>query len=462
MGLELNLVPLRLGPLAPPGFHVRRSGIRWLREDGGLCRAGEAVAFCNIGLTRNGDPREIDAPFAEEWLDVQAVLAPRIAGRIRRSEASSRGGFLDQLDHFQLWKPDFVIGQLERIDDAGPALPGAEDEVELFMTAGRRHADLAEGRQGILTGWNDRSRAWRANGDGSPGAVLSLGTCEMTGVMRGENLAFLELFEAIGGPAHAVYVADEPLAPRARVIIEQLARTESQRQAIAADLVAYFAKASPRPAEWIFIGALLNALNRCPLGDEYDILSRTSLRRAGPADAVVLSASAESPSLLRHRRLGYAVEIHPFRAFRAGPTVRAWLDGEFEPVRRCLDDIAQDYQALIGALRAAPGLPKHVLIANMMSSAGDDDVQSYQGFDAPMGETLASIRAKDINLLLHDLAREPEVAVIDVDAIAADMGGQRNLPDGVHASGALQTEARGEILHVLRARGVPGFGPALA
>jgi hypothetical protein len=40
------------------------------------------------------------------------------------------------------------------------------------------------------------------------------------------------------------------------------------------------------------------------------------------------------------------------------------------------------------------------------------------------------------------------------------MGGEAHLPDGVHQSGAFQTEIRQEIIHLLTARGVPGFSPA--
>jgi hypothetical protein len=77
-----------------------------------------------------------------------------------------------------------------------------------------------------------------------------------------------------------------------------------------------------------------------------------------------------------------------------------------------------------------------------------------------MASTLSSIFAQDLNLVLHDLAREPEVDIVDVDAITAEMGGQINMPDNVHTSGALQAETRAEVLHILNARGVPGFGPA--
>jgi hypothetical protein len=420
-------------------------------------RAGEAIAFCNIGLTPQGPGAA--TPFAEEWLDVQAVMAARVGGTLRRAETSSRGGFLDLLDHFQLWTPEFEIGAIE--PDGGPKVAGQPDEVALVITAARRQADLAEGRQGVLTGWHDRTRAWRAEGDGPAGALASLGICEMGGVMRGERLAYLELFEQVDGPAHAIQFADEPLLPSAPVLTELTQRSEAERAAIAADLVASLAQARAQPAEWIFAGAMLKALHRNPLSEGYDILARRGLRSMGPADAVVLSASAET-GLYRHRRLGYAVSVNGFRIARAGPNIAAWMHESFEPVRRSIDDVARDYRALFAAMRAAQGqAPGHVLIVNLMSTAGDDDIQNYQAFDQPMGDVLVGVRARDINLMLHDLAREnADVAIVDLDAITAEIGAQRNLPDGIHSSGALQAELRREIVRILNARGVPGFAPA--
>jgi hypothetical protein len=217
-------------------------------------------------------------------------------------------------------------------------LPGPQDQVSLVITAARRHADLTEGRQGILTGWHDRTRAWRAEGDGPAGAEM--------GVMR-------------------------------------------------------------------------------------------------------------------HRKLGYAVSMHGFRVQRAGPNIGAWLQSAFELQPRRIDDVVRDYRALLARMRAAQGLPRHILIVNAMSSTGEDDIQNYQAFDEPMGDVLLGVRARDMNLMLHDLAREnDDVSIVDLDAIAADLGGQSNLPDGIHSSGALQAELRSEVLRILAARGVPGFGPA--
>lgn len=461
--MELNLVPLRLGPITPQGFVVRRSGLRWLREDGALCRAGEAIAFCNIGLIPVRGPRQLDNPFSTEGSDLQVALAPRVSGRIRRSQVSSRGGFLDMLDLFQFWEPDFVLGHMARVDDSAPPRSGPEDELELLFMTGRRQSLISEGRQGLLTGWHNRSRAWRATGDAAPAAVLGLGICDMAGVLRGESSAFLELFETIGGPAHAILSDQEPMMPCARIVVEQTLRTKAEYDEIAADIIGYFAAIGDRvaPSEWIFIAAILQALGDTPLAETYDILSRTDLSRSGPANAVVLTAYAETMVVVRHRRLGYSLRIPGHRIGAATPNIEPWLKANFEWVEQSLDDIAADYRQLADIVRAAPGrLPQHLLIMNRMSTNGDEDMQNYAGFDQPMASTLTSIFVKDLNLMLHDLAREPEVDIVDLDAITAEMGGQINMPDGVHTSGPLQAEVRGEVLHILNTRGVPGFSPA--
>src|SRR5581483_2432293 len=113
-------------------------------------------------------------------------------------------------------------------------------ELRLLMVAGRRTTELAENRSGLLGGWYDRSRAWRVEGDGPVGTLLSLGICELLGVIRGERLAFLELFDAIEGPAQVVFIHDESLAPSARVVAEQIRRTPAECTAIAQDLAATF------------------------------------------------------------------------------------------------------------------------------------------------------------------------------------------------------------------------------
>jgi hypothetical protein len=398
-------------------------------------------------------------PFADEPRDLQMALATRVAGRLSHAPDSSRGGFVDLLEFFHRWDADYVIGQIE--PEPGRTIAPDAGELRVLMMSGRRVSPLAEGRSGLLTGWHDRARAARIEGPGPVGTLVSMGICELLGVIRGERFAFLELMDAIKGPAQVVYTSDTPLVHSARIVAEQIRRIPAEREAIARDLAAGLAGGPimPTPADWVFAGAMLNALGRSPVTETYQVIARDGLRNAGPADAIVLSAHSESSTIFRHRRLGYSLYSHDFRLGDAGPAYVGWLRAQFEPVRRTLDDIRADYDILIDLIRErAPAT--QILICNIMSSSGADDVQSYAAFDAPLGETLSSVHAKDINLMLCDLARERDIAVVDADAIAAELGGQRNVPDGVHQNGAMQAETRAEILRILRARGVPGFEPA--
>lgn len=454
----MTSIPLRLGPLAAQGYVIRRSGLRWLVADGQTCRPGEAVAFCNVGFTRDGAAPNTPPPFPGEILDLQAVLATPVGGRLRHAPQSSRGGFLDRLDHFMTWTADFVIGAVEPAP--GQAADDADGELRLTMATGRRAAELAENRVGLLTGWHDRSRAWRT--EAAPmGTLLSLGICELAGVIKGERSAFLELLEAASGAAHVAFIGDECVVPTARALAEQIRRTPAERADIARDLAANLAGGDiiPAPADWIFAGALLNALMQSPITDRYDILARDGLRRVGPADAILLSINSEPLTILRHRRLGYSLQCHAFRLASAGHAVQAWLHSHFEQVRRTDDDILADLITLIDLVRArAPAT--QFLITNAISTSGFEDVQSYAAYDAPLGAALISVRDKNFNLMLHDLARSHDVAIVDVDAIAAEMGIQRSAPDGLHQNGAMQSAVRAEILAILHARGVPGFAPA--
>jgi len=84
-----------------------------------------------------------------------------------------------------------------------------------------------------------------------------------------------------------------------------------------------------------------------------------------------------------------------------------------------------------------------------MSTSGDENISTYAPFDSPLSGTLANIASKELNLMLHDVAANRSISIVDVDAIAADIGGGEHLPDGVHQSREMQQILRSEILHIL-------------
>ena len=438
----MTVIAMRLGQLGPDALGIKRSGLRWLRGDGHLCRANEIVAYCSLRLT--GAPQA----FGEEGFDLQVALAPRMPGRIRRTEAASPGGFLDRAPSLD-WTPDEVWGRFEPLSgNADEPI----DEPNLLFMAGRRFTNVAEDRSGLLTGWHDRTRGWWGEGLGA--TLLAMGACEQVGLIRGADRAYSSLFEAAAGSAQVVMTQGAPLEPCAIVLRQQFARTRKEVAAIRQDMATHFFEggAAPTAAGWLFMGALLNGLERSALDERYDLLTRTGLLRTPPAAAICLSPAGESPYLLRHRRLGYMLNIFAFRLEGVGRAVRDWLRREFEPVFQSVDDVARDYRQLI---EAAPHCA--FILVNQIASRANESIQSYDAFDDHTMAHLSSLRTYDLNLMLHDLARAPNVELVDADAIAADLGVAEHMPDGIHATEQLQAETRAELLRCLRRQRVAGF-----
>jgi hypothetical protein len=443
-------LPLCLGPLQAEGFAIMRSGIHWLCEDGHSCRPNEVIGFCNISLERAAGQRSARFPMTDE-LELQVAFAPRCGGRLRISGGNSPGGYLNVFS-LHAWNPDDVVASLDPAmpDQGGTAADAGK--LRLLVLAGRRMNGLADVDHGLLPGWHKRSRAWWCDRPDGLATLLCLGICDAAGLVRGNRAPFIEAFEASADPAHLVYVPDHPVLPCAPVLLEQLERTPAQYQAIAADLgAAITANRNAATADdWLFAGALLASLESSPIAESYDVLTPAGLRQLGPADAILLSLSAEVQSINRHKKLGYSLQMLRHRQASAGPAVRSWLASAFEPVKRTVDDIRRDYHRLIAAISAKT--EARILILNRMSTSGYEDILSYSSFDAPMRETLENIAAKEMNLMLHDLADECDFSIVDVDAIAAELGGAQHLPDGIHHSGTMQAVLRSEIFHVLGGR----------
>jgi hypothetical protein len=443
-------VALHLGPLSAGTNSVVRSGWRWLCKSAQPCRRGEVIAFCNVGLLGRESKY-----FTDEARDLQIAVASPISGRFYPASVPL-GGWQD-LHPVKYWMADEVLGCIET--DSGQCSE-ADCVVQLLMMAGRRVTGLAEDRSGLQTGWHARSRVSHADGDGPIGTLLSVGICDMLGVIKGESFSLFELFSAINGPAQVVYGADYSLVPSARILAEQIRRTTKEIEAITEDLATGLAgsRVSPDAADLMFAGAVLNGLVTSHVTEQYTVLTRKGIRFVGPPNAIILSLQAENSTIMRHRKLGYSFGCYDFRlAEDAGRAFPHWLRAHFEPIRRSVEDIRGDYRVLCDLIRAqAP--QTEILIANVMSTSDIDDVQSYAGFEPPLGETVASVHSKDMNLMLYDFARERDIAIVDADAIAAELGARSHLHDGMHQSGAMQAELRAEILRILRARSVPGFG----
>ena len=448
----MGRITLRLGPLQRGGWLAQRTSVIWLCEDGRECRAGDVVAFVRVHLRRLPEtPRGPDI-FREELGDLEVALVAPAPGRLTRRPEP--GGYFNIVP-IKPWNADDEVGWLET---EGPA---RDVGLEHLMMSGRRASPLGKDGAGLLSGNFDRLRAWRIQGEGRVGNVLSMGVCEQAGVIQGEKLNFLELLTAIQGPAHVAFFPDIPLVPTARMLIEQIRRTDQDRADMRADLQASLSggPVASSPSDWLFAGGLVQAFESSPITDSHDVLGHDGPQSLGRPDAIILSLHSEGPLMRRHRRLGYAFQCHNYLTYRSGPATRAWVSDSFERLPVRVEDTFRNYLELIDLIReSAPDT--QFLICNRMSTSGYEDIQSYAAFDAPLGDTLTAVHDRELNLMLYDLARARDVAIIDTDAIGAELGGRRFMPDRLHQDHVIQAAVREEILRTLRARGVPGFAPA--
>ncbi|CAN5503956.1 hypothetical protein BH10PSE17_BH10PSE17_25560 [soil metagenome] len=433
---------LTLGAL---GVSAARSGITWLRENGSSCRAGEALGFCALALDA-ASLRGHGGAFADEEL-IQVVFASPVAGRLE-IDPRACGRPLDDVV-FETWNADDIVCRMLG-DGAGDPTSAP---LRHLMLAGRRIGWPADAAVGPLAGLHSRARAWWGDEVGQAPTLLAFGLCDATGFVRGRQYSFIEWFEASRLPGHLVHSWEKPLTPCAPLMLDQLSRTAEQSREIALDLGRSLAdsRVPARPADLVMAGALLQQLEDSPLLDRHAVFDRGGIVMARPPEVVLMSVSAEPRSMLRHKRLGYRIDLLPHNLRTAGPAMRNWIANAFEPVRRSLADIHDDYARLADAALAVGDA--RLLIVNRMSTSGREDILNYAAFDAPLGESLVYVAGKEVNLMLHDLADAGKVDILDVDAIAAEIGGARHLVDGIHQSADLQAVLRSQVVGLLASIG---------
>jgi hypothetical protein len=462
--------PLRLPAMSARPLGLLRSGLRWLHQSGDQVKAREALAVCHLRLS-GSRIRQPDLPLAEEQHDLQAVLASRSAGTLELQADLSRGGYQDLLGSTD-WDEGTSIGSIDG------AAGGAG--IEAMVLAGRRGFENGEGRGGLLAGWHDRVRAfWQGDSDSEFGTVLSLGTCEHTGVFRGEDMAFLSWFARAPGPAQIISVADERCVHSSAVLLQHLRRTPAEAMAITeavqrwlSERMAQLSPESfpalqasaaqgrlggrwPQTQDLLFALLLLEeAVGTCPMLERTEVLTRQGAVRLNPPDAIALSLGSELAPHFRHRRTGWMIAIH---GFRFGPYIGSgiadWLRREFEPVRRSVADMQRDLAALAEEIGTRTGAV--LLVQNLVASSAINRVANYAWLGDSFGDSSAVVNT-EANLMLSALTQAANISVIDSDALAADLGVDL-VPDGSHAARELLQAQRQEYHHVLRERQIPGF-----
>jgi hypothetical protein len=447
---------LILGALEVAGSTIMRSGIRWLVNDGQHCAANEIIGYCNIVPRLTGARDVRSAEFSDEH-QLQVAFATPVAGRIRIGEDASPGGYRNIVEA-EAWDSTFTIAHLEP-EDASASSTTHVVALRQMVLAGRRMTQLADVHSGLLAGWLGRSRGWWSEGGEEPLTLLSLGICDATSVVLGEETAFHGLFAEIPRATHIVFYPDHPVTPAVPVLLDQLKRTPSDLRAISANVRKFMSTSAvaPTAADWMFVGTLLLAMSNTPITDYYKVFTGDGAKRLGPAQTIILSLAAEPLGILRHRNLGYHLYIMPHHLAAAGPATRAWLASEFVEVKRSVSDIRRDYETLIDQVAAKTGAK--LIVVNRMSTSGREDVSNYSYFETPLSDVLASVAAKELNLMLHDIAEQRELYILDVDAIAAELGGAQHITDGVHYSRAVQSRLQAELAAILESnRSSPGAG----
>lgn len=459
---------LTLPPLSADPARVRRSGMRWLRTTGAHVQAREPIAACYVRLSGPDDTR---MPLPEEQNDLQVVLAPDSACTIKLPGGLADGGFRDLVEAGE-WHAGEVIAQAESLQGSGALLP--------LVLAGRRGFESGEGRGSLLAGWHERVRGfWEGAGGGSFGTVLALGTCEQTAVFRGEDMAFLSWFGRAPGPAQIIAVADDRTVHSSAVLLQHLRRTPGEAMAITEAVHSWIGGRMGRPLAESFpaflpdaargtlrgrwpeaqelafaFNLLAEAVGTSPILERTEVVTGQGIKELAPAEAIALTLGSEVAPHFRHRRTGWIVAMHGFRFGPfIGPGITAWLRSEFELVKRTVADIERDLAALADEVEQRTGAL--LLVQNLIASTAADRVSNYSWLAEACDESV-SVFGHEANLMLSDLTRERRIAMIDSDALAAELG-VRQCPDRFHASRELVEAQRSEVHRVLREYRIPGF-----
>jgi hypothetical protein len=459
---------LALPPLSADPARLRRSGLRWLHSSGATVQAREPIAACYVRLSSADGSR---VPLTEEQNDLQIVLAPASACTIRPASGFSDGGFRDVVESGE-WRAG------ERIADAD-SLQGSSVLVPLVL-AGRRGFESGEGRGSLLAGWHERVRGfWEGKGEGRFGTVLALGTCEQTAVFRGEDMAFLSWFARAPGPAQIIAVGDERSVHSSAVVLQHLRRTPGEAVAITEAVYSWigerigharpesFPAFLPDAAHGILQGRwpeaqelafalnlLAEAVGTSPVLERTEVITGRGIQELNPADAIALTLGSEVAPHFRHRRTGWIVALHGFRFGPfIGPGITEWLRRDFEPLKRTVADIERDLAALADEVEERTGAL--LLVQNLIATTAADRVSNYSWLGEAFEECVPVFR-NEANLMLCDLTRGHNIAMIDSDALAAELG-VRHCPDSFHASRQLVEAQRSEVHRVLRAYRIPGF-----
>jgi hypothetical protein len=466
------MTDLRLPVISASPWRLRRSGLNWLHRSGDAVAAREPVAACHVRLAESGR-HDRPLPLGEEQNDLQVVLAPSHACTVTYAKESAAAGYQALVEGGD-WHSGECIGHADLSPGAGVLVP--------LVLAGRRGFENGEGRGDLLAGWHEKVRGfWEGDGEaeGRYGTVLALGTCEQTAIFRGDDAAFFSWFARTPGPAQLIAVADERCVHSSAVLLQHVRRTPAEAIAITeavhawigerigradpASFPAFHPDAArgtlqgrwPHAQDVLFaLHLLAEAVGTSPILERSEVIGRRGILELNPPDAVALTLGSELALHYRHRRTGWIIAMHGFRfGPYLGPGVVDWLRRDFEPLIRSVADTRRDLAALADEVRSRTGA--RLLVQNLIASDVADRIANYSWLGDAFEQSLA-VLGNEANLMLTDLTREHSIAMIDADALAAQLG-VRHCPDRFHASRELVEAQRNEVHRILRDCQIPGF-----
>lgn len=421
------------------GFVPLRSEISWRLPEGAPVAPRQPVASVAISS-------ESLARVAPRGTEVRALLLAPTQGMLHPHEMPSSGWDA----HFprKPWEPGHMLGTLETAralkDEAALALQVALFSIDRLHPAFEDRRPFPGGPCRLLRAW------WGPSGWSEPcRTVLSLGNCEQLGFFAGNAGDLAAWLEALPGPISVVYKPDRITVPSAAALLSALEMDDTARRRAAEEFGAWFRQgvqgaAAGDPSGWLGTAAVAQELlGTTVLRRSFAVVDGAGRLAERRPDYVFLSLASEFSAQLRHRKLGYTISVPAFQ-FGKNPDIRQTLLGRFELMRPSVAETQDCLKAVITRIRQETGA--RVVVFNATSFV--DRVWDWSAVDRP--SDVPSVRMMDLNLALWELARQDLCELIDVEALALDLGLGAAYPDGIHPSSALEARVRAKIFERLR------------
>jgi hypothetical protein len=421
------------------GFEPLRAEVSWWLSDGAPCAPRQPVASIAIA----SDALDRAAP---QGTELRALLLAPCQGTLHPIQTPRAGWGA----HFPRhpWTTGERLATLDAsaVSELGTVLPF---EVAM-VTLQRLHPAFEDrrpypgGPYRLAHGW------WGPHGWSGPcRTLLSLGNCEQLGLFAGNAGDFSAWLGALAGPLSIVYKPDRIVVPSAGALLSALQMDDTTRRRAAEEFGAWFhrhvdAAGAGNPTAWLGSAALAQEVLGTPvLRSSFALVDGTGQCVEQRPAVVFLSLASELAAELRHRKLGYTISVPAFH-FSKNPDIRQTLLGRFELVRPSVTEIGDRLRAVIAWIRRETGA--RVVLFNLTSQL--DRIWDWSAVDRP--SDVLSVRLMDLNLAAWDLARQDGCDVVDVEALALDVGLAAAYPDGVHPSAELEARVRSVLFERVR------------